>query len=267
MAELAQDLPTIPSTLAVEDRDSLLVLRIDRPAKRNALNDETALGIEHFFRNLPGRVRAVVVSTTSGHFSSGLDLSELTERDVVGGVMHSRMWHRALGAIEEGHIPVVSALRGAVIGGGLELAAATHIRVADRTAFYALPEGTRGIFVGGGASVRVPRLIGAARTVDMMLTGRVYDAEEGYRAGLTQYLVDEGEAEATAIGLAEKASTLTPASAFGILHVLAAAAEASPSEGLLMESLMAAVAQSTPEAKARLNAFLEGRAVKVSRDG
>ena len=69
-----------------------------------------------------------------------------------------------------------------MIGGGLELAAAAHIRVAEPSAYYALPEGQRGIFVGGGGSVRLPRLIGVARMADMMLTGRVYRAEEGVQS-------------------------------------------------------------------------------------
>jgi enoyl-CoA hydratase/carnithine racemase len=94
--------------------------------------------------------------------------------------------------VEQGRVPVVAALHGAVVGGGLELASACHIRVADASTFYALPEGTRGIFVGGGGSVRVPKLIGAARMTDMMLTGRVYDATEGERVGFAQYLVEAG---------------------------------------------------------------------------
>ena len=101
-------------------------------------------------------------------------------------------------------VPVVAALHGAVVGGGLELAASCHIRVADETTFYALPEGARGIFVGGGGAVRIPRLIGVARMADMMLTGRVYQAEEGERAGFAQYLVPAGEATTKAIALAKR---------------------------------------------------------------
>ena len=89
-------------------------------------------------------------------------------------------------------MPVVAVLHGAVVGGGLELAAAAHIRVAERSAYYALPEGSRGIYVGGGASVRLPKLIGTARVMDMMLTGRTYGADEGQAMGLSHYLVDNG---------------------------------------------------------------------------
>jgi enoyl-CoA hydratase/carnithine racemase len=106
-------------------------------------------------------------------FCAGLDLSELSERDAGQGMHHSRMWHAALECVQYGPVPVVAALHGAVVGGGLELASACHIRVADDTTFFALPEGSRGIFVGGGGSVRIPKLIGVARMTDMMLTGRV----------------------------------------------------------------------------------------------
>jgi enoyl-CoA hydratase/carnithine racemase len=99
---------------------------------------------------------------------------------------------------------VIAALKGAVIGGGLELACAAHVRVAEPSAYFALPEGQRGIFVGGGGSVRLPRLIGVARMTDMMLTGRVYSAIEGASYGFAQYLTEEGNALAKAVELATK---------------------------------------------------------------
>ena len=108
------------------------------------------------------------------------------------------MWHAAFDAHPVRPVPVVAVLHGAVVGGGLELAAACHIRVAERSAYYGLPEGQRGIFVGGGGSARIPRLIGVARMTDLMLTGRVFDADEGQAVGLSQYLV-----EPTAQGLAK----------------------------------------------------------------
>ena len=98
---------------------------------------------------------------------------------------------------------MVAVLHGAVVGGGLEIAAACHIRVAESSAYYALPEGSRGIFVGGGGSVRLPRLIGTSRMMDMMLTGRIYDAEEGQAIGLSHYLVEPGAGLAKGIELAK----------------------------------------------------------------
>ena len=185
------------------------------------------------------------------------------ERDIGSAVLHSRSWHAAFDAVQFGRVPVVAVLHGAVVGGGLELATSCHIRVAEQSAYYGLPEGQRGIFVGGGGSARIPRLIGVARMTDLMLTGRVYDADEGQRIGLTQYLVPDGEGLAKGIALAQRIATNAPVSNFAVMHALPRIADQSQSEGLFTESLMAAVAESTPEAQTRLRAFLEGRAGKV----
>ncbi len=253
----------IPDSLQVEQMGSVLVVTLTRPAKRNALNDSTVLGLEHVFDNIPDSVGAAVLHGAGDHFCAGLDLSELTDRDAVEGVLHSRMWHRTLDRVQFGRVPVVAALHGAVVGGGLELAAACHIRVAEPSAFFALPEGQRGIFVGGGASVRVPKLIGIARMTDMMLTGRVYSAEEGATIGLAQYLVNAGEGRAKALALADKIAQNTPMTNFAITHVLPRIAEVGQDQGLMMESLTAAIAQSAPEAKARVQQFLDKKAKKV----
>jgi len=154
-------------------------------------------------------------------------------------------------------------MQGGVIGGGLELAAATHVRVADTTAFYALPEGQRGIFVGGGATVRVGRIVGAGRLVEMMLTGRVYSATEGAAYGFSQYLTEADGALPKALELAERVAANAPLTNFAVLQALPMIAEANPQTGLLMESLMATVAQSDKEAKKRIRAFLDRKTAKV----
>jgi enoyl-CoA hydratase/carnithine racemase len=223
------------------------------------------LGLETFFERLPDDVRAVVLYGEGEHFSAGLDLSELSTRDVPEGIHHSRMWHRVFDKIQFGRVPVVTAMHGAVVGGGLELAAATHVRVAERSTYYALPEGSRGIYVGGGASVRLPRLIGVSRMMEMMLTGRTYGAEEGLTLGLSHYLVEPGQGLTKAIELAERIAKNTALTNFAVMHVLPRIAESDPASGYVMEALMAAIAQGDEEAKARLQAFLEGRAPKVVR--
>lgn len=247
------------------ERSEIAIVTLNRPTKRNALNDGLIIALRDVFQTLPDTVRAAVVHGNGEHFSAGLDLSELSERDAAEGLFHSRMWHHALDCIEKGKVPVVAALHGAVVGGGLELASACHIRVADESAFYALPEGTRGIFVGGGGSVRVPKLIGAARMSDMMLTGRVYNAQDGERIGLSQYVVPEGTALDKAIELATRIATNARMTNFALMHALPRIAEQPADHGFLTEAMMAAIAQSAPEAKARVRAFLEGKAAKVSK--
>ncbi|WP_298967542.1 crotonase/enoyl-CoA hydratase family protein [uncultured Methylobacterium sp.] len=253
-------------SLRVERRGAVAIVTLARPAKRNALDDGMVLGLERIVHSLPEEVRALVLAAEGPHFCAGLDLAELTERDAAAGMMHSRMWHRAFHEIEFGRVPVVAALKGAVIGGGLELALSAHLRVAEDSAFYALPEGQRGIFVGGGASVRLPRLIGVTRMRDMMLTGRVHDADAGERLGISQYRVPAGEGLETAIRLAERAAENAPLTNYALIHALPRIAEADPAMGFLTESLMAAVAQSDAEAKRRLADFLAGRAAKVAKE-
>jgi enoyl-CoA hydratase/carnithine racemase len=253
----------LPPTLQVEVHGAVAVVRLARPAKRNALDDATVSGLEEFFSAPPPGVRAAVLDAQGDHFSAGLDMGELTGTDPIEGVTHSRSWHRAFARIEHGSVPVVSVLKGAVIGGGLELAAATHIRVAEPSAFYALPEGQRGLFVGGGGSVRIPRLIGVARMADLMLTGRVLDAEEGHALGLSQYRVAEGEGLAHALELAGRIATISPVTTFAVLQALPRIAQADPEQGYLMEALMAAVSSSSREAQDRMAEFLAGRCTKV----
>ena len=261
--------PTPPSIssghLIVTLQGAVAHLRLNRPAKRNALNDALIAELHSALIGLPESVRVVVLSGEGQHFSAGLDLSELTERSVAEGVMHSRAWHAAFEQVQFGRVPVIVVLHGAVVGGGLELASAAHIRVAERSAFYALPEGQRGLFVGGGGSARLPRLIGTARMTDMMLTGRVYGAEEGAQIGVSHYLVDDGKGLETALALAAKVAGNAPLSNFAVMHALPRIADMSQSDGLFVESLMAAIAQGDDAAKQRMQDFLNGKAAKVSK--
>ncbi|MDR7376598.1 enoyl-CoA hydratase/carnithine racemase [Rhodoferax ferrireducens] len=247
------------------NEQEVAVIRLSRPAKRNALNDGLVLALRNLMDGLPSSVRAAVIDGEGEHFCSGLDLSELKERDAGQGLQHSRMWHAALERVQFGPVPVVAALHGAVVGGGLELASACHIRVADESTFYALPEGSRGIFVGGGGAVRIPRLIGTARMTDMMMTGRVYNAVDGERVGFAQYLVPTGQAFTKAFELAERIAQNAPLTNYALMHALPRIAEQPSDQGLMTEAMMAAIAQSAPEAKARVRAFLDGKAAKVQK--
>jgi enoyl-CoA hydratase/carnithine racemase len=248
------------------DRDGAIgILRLDRAAKRNALDDPTVAGLREFFAAPPEALRVVVLHGAGEHFCAGLDLSALNDMSASEGVLHSRSWHEAFARIQFGTLPVIAVLHGAVVGGGLELACAAHVRVAEASAFYALPEAQRGIFVGGGGSVRLPRIIGAHRMADMMLTGRVYSAAEGLALGLSTYLEPAGQGLAKGIELARRVAANAPMTNFAVMHALPRIAELGQDAGLFMESLIAGIAQSEPEAKSRMTSFLEKRAGKVKR--
>ena len=104
--------------LKIEQKGAVLTVGLNRPAKRNALNDGIILAIQDCFSNLPEGTGAVVIHGVGDHFSSGLDLSELTEHDATEGLRHSQMWHRVFDRIQYSRVPVIAALKGAVIGGG-----------------------------------------------------------------------------------------------------------------------------------------------------
>jgi enoyl-CoA hydratase/carnithine racemase len=251
--------------LRIESAGPVTHLRLMRPAKRNAISDTLIQQIHTAVVNLPAETRALVLSGEGQHFCAGLDLSEMDERSTFEGVFHSRMWHAAMDAVQFGRVPVVAVLQGAVVGGGLELASSAHIRVAEDSAFYGLPEGQRGLFVGGGGSARVPRLIGFSRMTDMMLTGRVLDADEGQAVGLSHYRVADGAGLAKGIELAQKIAANAPLSNFAVVQALPRIADLSQSDGLFMESLMAAIAQGDEGAKQRMRDFVQGRAAKVKK--
>lgn len=253
---------TLPSPTRFERRGHIGILHFARPDKRNAVNEPLVADLDNLFTAPPDGIAAIVLTGDGGNFCAGLDLAEHEHRSAEENLYHSRNWHRVMDAIEFGGLPVVSALTGAVIGGGLEIAAATHVRVADSTAFFQLPEGRRGIFVGGGATVRIGRLLGADRMREMMLTGRTFDAEAGERLGLCHYAVSEGQALDKAIELAERIADNAPFSNYLMIQAISRVGDMSRQDGLFTESLAAAMSQTTSGAAEGLRAFLEKRPPK-----
>ena len=245
--------------LKIELDGPIAILTMNRPAKRNAMCDELLEQIDTFFSKPPKDIKAVVLTGTAGHFCSGLDLSEHVARDAEGTMRHSRGWHAVMDRIQYGGLPVISAMFGAVIGGGLEMASATHVRIAEPSTIFQLPEGRRGIFVGGGASVRVGRILGADRMVEMMLTGRKYSADEGLSLGLCHYSVGEGEALDLALKLAHRIAGNAPLSNYIMIQALSRIEDMAKADGLFTESLCAALTQTSPDAVEGLAAFLEKR--------
>ncbi|KKX27106.1 crotonase/enoyl-CoA hydratase family protein [Rhizobium sp. LC145] len=250
-----------------ELRGDIAHIGLNRTAKRNAINDRFVEMIAEAAARAEREAKAVVIFGHGEHFCAGLDLAEHVKKSPMEGVRGSRRWHAVFSGIEHGAIPWISALHGAVIGGGLELAASTHIRVADRSAFFALPEGQRGIFVGGGGSVRVARLTGVARMTDMMLTGRVVSADEAEQWNLAQYIVDPGEAREKAHSLAEAAASNAEISNYAVINALPRIQDMAKEDGLFVESFIASFTATSPQAEERLRAFLEKRVARVKAPG
>ena len=246
--------------IRIAQQGSIAHLTLNRPAKRNALNDALVAALDNWFAAIPADIRAIVVSGEGGHFSSGLDLGEQVHRSPLEVLAHSRNWHRVMAAVQNAPVPVVAAMTGAVMGGGLEFGAACHVRVAEETVRFQMPEGQRGIFVGGGGSVRIARLIGPDRLTEMMLTGRVYSGTEGERLGLVHYVVPDGQALAKAFELAERIARNSRTINTMVMQAIANIGAMPPEAGLYAESLAAALSQTGPDAAEGLRAFLEKRA-------
>lgn len=250
------------SALSVEVSDGVAVLRLSRPDRRNAIDEALVRALGDFFASPPDAVHAAVIHGEGDHFRAGLDLDENSVRSPFEAMDNSRRWHAAFEEIEHGRVPVVSALHGAVMGGGLELALATHVRVAEPSAFYSLPEGRLGIFLGGGGSVRIGRVLGPDRMREMMLTGRRLDADAGQRLGLSHYAVGEGEALGKARELAARVAANAPLTNRLILTALSRIDDMSRADGLFTEALTTALTQSTDDAAEGLRAFLDKREPK-----
>lgn len=248
-----------------EMRDRIAVLTLNRPEKRNAISEALIEDINRFFNTPPKDVLAVVLRANGDHFCAGLDLSQHKERNVDEAFEISRYWHKTFDLVQYGGLPVVAALHGAVMGGGLELATTAHVRIAEPSTIYQLPEGRRGIYVGGGASIRVARIIGPGRMTEMMLTGRRLDAEEGQQMGLSHYLVEPGAAFNKAIELAETIAGNAPLANKMMLNTIQRVDRMGESEGYFVESLASALTQASDDAQEGMRAFLEKRDIRFDK--
>jgi enoyl-CoA hydratase/carnithine racemase len=251
-------------TLDVRIEGAIAHLQFNRPDKRNAVNDRTIAALQMFFAAIPDGVRVIVLSGKGGHFSAGLDLSEQVQRAPQEVMRHSRNWHSVMSLVQFSGVPVVAAMSGAVMGGGLEIAAACHVRVAEPGTMFRMPEAQRGIFVGGGATVRLAGIIGPDRLTEMMLTGRTYSAEEGERLGLAHYLAPAGGSLDKAFELARQIASNSGTINYLVIQSIARIAKMSAEDGLYAESLAAALSQTGPDAEEGLKAFLEKRKPKFA---
>ena len=259
------DLSRFKNLDIVAGDDGVWVVTLNRPTKRNALDSYTIEELVEFFATAPrAGVRAIVLAASGDHFCAGLDLAEHHQADrSPSDFMHICMrWHEAFNKMEYGGVPIIAALKGAVVGGGLELASAAHVRVMDNSTYFALPEGQRGLFTGGGATIRVAGLVGKARMIDMMLTGRVYQGQEAVDVGLAEYLV-EGSSLDAALTLAAKAAQNLPLSNFAICSAISHLGNMSALDASYAEAVIAGVVNTQPAARTRLDDFIKGTASRV----
>ena len=181
--------------ILIEHREAIALVTINRPKKLNALNKETIAELHEAFVHLDANpsVRAIVV-TGSGEkaFIAGADISEFANFSVEEGVELARKGHASLfDTVEHLGTPVIAAINGFALGGGLELAMAAHFRVASDNAKMGLPEVTLGLIPGYGGTQRLPQLVGKGRAMEMIMTGSMITAEEAKTYGLVNHVVDQ----------------------------------------------------------------------------
>jgi enoyl-CoA hydratase/carnithine racemase len=252
------------------ERDGdLALIGLNRPDKRNAMSPELREQLLAAVLRAGDEAKCAILFGHGSNFCAGLDLARASQTwNAAGGMQRLPFRYNReteMEAIARGRIPVVAALHGATLGGGFEMAAAAHIRVADETTFFGLPEGARGIFVGGGGSVRIARLIGFARMQDMMLTGRVLKPDEAERYGAVHYVVPKGEALAKARELAAAICKNAPLTNFAVTNSLPRLQDLSYDDGIYFERMVAEFTRS-PESVERVNQFLDKTAPRVRPD-
>jgi (methylthio)acryloyl-CoA hydratase len=249
-----------------ECADGIAEIGLNRPDKRNALSQELLDSLADAAERAASEARVAILHGTGPNFCAGLDLAETLSwvSDPAARHRHIRASERSRRRFDEiarSPIPFIAAINGACVGGGFELAAACHLRVADTTAFFALPEGQRGIYIGGGGSVRISRLAGVSLMTDMMLTGRVLTAEDGERFGIVTYLADRGGALEKARELAKQIGENEEAVNWAVVSALPRLRDLSYDDGLFAEALVIdSVMSRTGGSTERLKQFLDKRA-------
>jgi enoyl-CoA hydratase/carnithine racemase len=242
---------------------AIALIGLNRADKRNAISEALIAALRAAVLRAHDEADVGVLFGHGSNFSAGLDLVEALAR-VTGKTPPPRKrkrhsWHEVFDQIERGPIPWVAALHGAVVGGGLELAMAAHLRVGDDSAFFGLPEGQRGIFVGGGGTVRIQRVVGTTVMTDMMLTGRLLTAAEGLQEHILRYVVPAGQALVKARELAARIAQNTVETNWKIVNVLPRVQDLSHDDGLFVEQLNSAMARPA-EVEQRLRDFVDGKA-------
>jgi enoyl-CoA hydratase len=263
------------SNLTLDVQDRVAVLSINRPDKLNALNEQTIRELGEAFAEITARddVGGVILTGVGEKaFVAGADIAELARMGPVDGVLVSRLGQEVFRRIELSRKPVIAAVNGFALGGGCELALACHLRIAGENAHFGLPEVKLGIIPGYGGTLRLPRIVGTGRALELMLTAQFIKADEAYRIGLVNKLVrkpvaEEGqEAPSAKDALMAEARAMMQAIlgngpiAVGLaIECATRGMEMSVDDGLALESNLFGLLAATDDMREGMQAFLEKR--------
>jgi len=246
----------------LESRDSIAVITINRPDKLNALNADTVNELRSALEQVASdnNTRAVIL-TGAGEkaFVAGADIAELAKMNPLSGIEVSRQGQDTFRFMETMRKPVIAAVNGFALGGGLELALACHFRVASENAKFGLPEVKLGIIPGYGGTVRLPRVVGRGRALELILTGEMIDAQEAHRIGLVNHVYPQAELMAAAEQLAQKIAANGPVAIALAIEAVDHGYHASTEDALRLEANLFGLLASTADMREGMGAFLEKR--------
>lgn len=253
------------STLLTELRDGIQTITVNRPDKLNALNDQVIaeLGEAAVEAAANDQIRGVIL-TGSGPkaFVAGADISQLASQTPLDGKERSLVGQAVFRRFEALRKPVIAAVNGFCLGGGCELAMACHLRFASESARFGQPEVKLGIGPGYGATVRLPRLVGRGRALELLLTGAMIDAQEAWRIGLVNRVFPADRLLAETETTLRTILTQGPQAVACVLEAVDAGAEIGQDEALLLEANHFGLLSSTADMREGMQAFLEKRPAK-----
>ncbi len=248
--------------ILVENDNGIIVLTISREKALNALNQQTMNEIKSFFEKDFEQISplkgVIITGAGSKAFVAGADITEFIGLANTGEQMAQRGQDIFL-LIERFHKPVIAAVNGFALGGGCELAMACHIRIASPNARFGQPEVNLGIIPGYGGTQRLVQYIGKGRALELLMTADMIDATEGYRMGLVNHIVDEGQTVAKSKEILEKIATKAPVAIQKILECVNAYFDPGGDAGFFREVVEFGKTTKSADFKEGANAFIEKR--------
>jgi enoyl-CoA hydratase len=249
-------------TLIYEKKENIGLLTINRPEKLNAISNELISELKKLLDEIEndGELRALILTGAGDKaFVAGADIKELVDRDARLGRRVSKERQEVFSRIENLPVPVIAAVNGYALGGGLELALACSIRICSEKAQFGAPEVKLGIIPGDGGTQRLPRLVGLGRAMEMILTGDFIDAQEAYRIGLVNKVLPQKELMKKAMELAKKIASRPPLAVRFAKEAVNRSQEGDAASGFALESYLHALSCTTEDKKEGVSAFLEKR--------
>lgn len=255
------------ANLKVEISDRVAVVTIDRPKALNALNAQVLEELEAVFKELEQQQQlACVILTGSGDkaFVAGADIAAMQPLDAVTAAGFARLGHRVLQQIEHFPRPVIAAVNGFALGGGCELAMACDMRVAAENARFGQPEVNLGVIPGFGGTLRLARLVGKGRAMELVFTGDMIDAAEAYRIGLANKVVPADQLLETCRTIAAKIAGKGPLAVSFAKDAINQGVEMDLDRACRFEADLFGLCFASADQKEGMQAFLEKRAAQFS---